>query len=92
MKTYGFEIHRWIDGYSRSVLWLIVIRSSKDPKEVCILYFNYLLIAKGVPRKTVADRDTENLNIADSQRFSRLNHSDDSSGYRSFQFEKSITN
>ena len=44
-----------MDGYSRHVLWLRVIRSNKDPKEVCNLYFNYLLIEKGVPRKTVAD-------------------------------------
>ena len=35
------------------------------------LYFNYLLIAKGVPRKIIADRGTENVNIAVSQRFLR---------------------
>ena len=81
-----------MDGYSRRVLWLSVIRSNKDPKEVCNLYFNYLLIVKGVPPKIVADWDTENVNIADSQRFLMWNHSDDSSGYRSFQFGKSTTN
>ena len=53
------------------------------------LYFNYLLIAKRVPRRYVADRGTENVNIAGSQRFLRRNHSDDSSGYQSFQFGKS---
>ena len=56
------------------------------------LYFNYLLIAKRVPRKYLADRGTENVNVAGSQRFLRRNHSDDSSGYLSFQFGKSITN
>ena len=56
------------------------------------LYFNYLLIAKRVPRKYLADRGTENVNVAGSQRFLRRNHSDDSSGYQSFQFGKSITN
>ena len=54
--------------------------------------FNYLLIAKVVPRKIVADQGTENVNITGSQRFLRQNHSDDSSGYQSFQFGKSITN
>ena len=44
-----FEIYGCMDGYSQHVLWLSVIRSNKDPKEVCNLYFNYLLIAKGVP-------------------------------------------
>ena len=63
-KPYDFEIHGCIDGYSRHVLWLSVIRSNKNRKEVCNLYFNYLLIAKGVPRKIVADRGTENVNIA----------------------------
>ena len=92
LKPYGFEIHGCIDGYSRRVLWLSVIRSNKDPKEVCNLYLNYLLIAKGVPRKIVADRGTENVNIASSQRFLRRNHSDSLSGYHSFQFGKSITN
>ena len=59
---------------------------------MCNLYFNYLLIAKGIPRKIVADRRTENVNIAGSQRFLRQNYSNDSSVYRSFQFGKSITN
>ena len=59
---------------------------------MCNLYFNYLLIVKGVPRKTVADQGTDNVNIAGSQRFLIRNHSDDSSGYPSFQFGKSTTN
>ena len=92
LKPYGFQIHGCIDGYSMCVLWLGVIRSSKDPKEVRNLYFNYHLIAKGIPRKIVADRGTEKMNIAGSQRFSRGNHSDDSSAYQSFQFKKSLTN
>ena len=49
LKPYSFEIHGCIDGYSRRVLWLSVLRSNKDPKEVCNLYLKYLLIAKGVP-------------------------------------------
>ena len=69
LKPHDFEIHGCMDGYSRHVSWLSVIRSNKDPKEACNLYFNYLLILKGVPRKTVAGRGTENVNIAGSQRF-----------------------
>ena len=56
------------------------------------LYLIYLLIVKGVPRKIVADWGTENVNIAGSQRFLRQNHSDNLSGYHSFQFGESITN
>ena len=54
-KPYDFEIHGCMDGYSSHVLWLSVIRSNKDPKEVCNFYFNYFLIVKGVPPKIVAD-------------------------------------
>ena len=69
------------------------ILSDKDPKEVCNLYLNYLLIANGVPQKIEADQGTENVIIAGSQRFLRRNHSDNLSGwYHSFQFGKSITN
>ena len=92
LKPYGFEIHGWIDGYSSRVLWLSVIRSNKDPNEVCNLCFIYLLIAKGVPQKIVADRGTENVSIASSQIFLRRNHSDNSYRYQSFQFGKSILN
>ena len=34
LKRHGFEIHGYIGGYNRRVLWLSVIRSNKDPKEV----------------------------------------------------------
>ena len=85
LKPYGFEMHGCIDGYSRRILCLSVIRSNKGPKEVCNLYFNYLFIAKGAPQKIVADRGTENVNIAGSQRFLRRNHSDNSSGYFSLE-------
>ena len=47
------------------------IAGDKDPKEVCNLYFNHLLIAKGLPQKIVADRVIENVNIVRSQRFLR---------------------
>ena len=51
LKPCDFEIHGCMDGYTRHILWLSVIRSNKDRKEVCNLYFNYLLVAKGVPQK-----------------------------------------
>ena len=51
LKPNNFKINGCIDGHSKHVLWLSVIQSNKGPKEVCIIYFNYLLIAKGVPQK-----------------------------------------
>ena len=51
-----------------------------------------MTVIKGVPRKLVADRGTENVFIAGSQRFLRRNHEDDLAGHLSFLFRKSIAN
>ena len=48
---------------------------------MCSLYLNFLLIAKGVPQKIVADQGTENVNIAGPQIFLGRNHSDSLSEY-----------
>ena len=53
--------------------------------------FQLSLMCKRVPRKVVADRGTENVNIAGSQRFLRWNHSDNLSGHQSFRFGHSMT-
>ena len=92
LKPLGFEIHGCIDGYSRRVLRLNVLTSNKDPKEVCILFINYLAVIKGVPPKIVADRGADNVFITGSQRFPRRNQEDDLAGHLSFLFEKSIVN
>ena len=41
LKSFLYEIHCCIDDYSRRVLWLKVLRSNKDPKEVCNIFVNY---------------------------------------------------
>ena len=51
-----------------------------------------MTVIKVVPRKLAADRGTENVVIAGSQRFLRRNHEDDLTGHLSFLFVKSITN
>ena len=45
------SIHECIDGYSGCVLRLKILRSNKDPKEVCNVFVDYLTITKGVPQK-----------------------------------------
>ena len=90
LKPFGFEIHGSVDGYSRRGLWLNVLKSNKDPKEVCNLFVSYLTVIQGVPRKIVADRGTKNVFIPVSQRFLRRNHEDDLAGHLSFLFRKSI--
>ena len=90
LKPFGFEIHGSIDGYSRRGLWLNVLKSNKDPKEVCNLFVSYLTVIQGVPRKIVADRGTKNVFIPVSQRFLRRNHENDLAWHLSFLFRKSI--
>ena len=52
-KPFEFESKRYIDGDSRCILWLNILRSNKDPKEVCNIFVNYLTVTKGVPQKVV---------------------------------------
>ena len=44
LKPFGFEIHGYIDGYSRRIFWLNILRSNKDLKEICNLFVNYLTL------------------------------------------------
>ena len=50
-KPFGFENKRCIDGDSRCIIWLNILRSNKDPKEVCNIFVNYLTVTKRVPQK-----------------------------------------
>ena len=50
-KAFGFESKQCIDGDSKCILWLNILRSNKDPKEVCNIFVNYLTITKGVPQR-----------------------------------------
>ena len=49
-KPFGFESKGCIDGDSRCIN---ILRSNKDPKEVCNIFVNYLTVTKGVPQRVV---------------------------------------
>ena len=85
LKPYGFPIHGAIDGFSRNVLWLEVCKSNKDPKIICSMFLNHIKRIGGVPHKVVADRGTENVNIAASQIFLRQSEN-------SFRYGRSVSN
>ena len=92
LKPFGFEIHGCIDGYSRGVLWLNLLRSNKDQKKLCNLFSISLIVMKDVPCRIIADRGTENVFIAGSQRFLKRNHEDILAGHSSFLSGKFISN
>ena len=92
LKPFGFSIHGAIDGYSRSILWLTVAPSNKDPAFIAKYYTDYVKAIAGAPRKIRADRGVENVHIAGIQRFLRRNHGDGLAGSPSFIFGKSVSN
>jgi len=93
LKPYGIPIHGAIDGFSRKILWLEICGSNKDPRVVCHFFARYIQSLNGVPIKVVADRGTENVNIAAFQRFLRRNHGDSMAAFdKCFKYGKSITN
>ena len=92
LKPYGFPIHGAIDGFSRRIMWLEVTSSNKDPEIICSFYLKCIKKISGTPRKIVADRGTENVHVAASQRFLRRNDQDNNSGEASFKYGKSVTN
>ena len=50
-KPFGFVSKGCVDGGSRCILWLNILRSSKDPKKVCNIFVNYLAVTNRVPQK-----------------------------------------
>ena len=42
LKRFGFPIHRYFDGFSRKLIWLIVSISSNDPVVIANLFFMHI--------------------------------------------------
>ena len=89
LKPYGFDIDGAIDGFSRRILWLKVIRSNKNPRFVCTQYLEFVKCIGGIPRKAVGDHGTEIVFIAAAQRFLTRFNVD---LWNSFKYGKSISN
>ena len=92
LKPYGFPIHGCIDGYSRRVMWLDIVRSNNDPRVVGKLYYNCITSLKFVPTILRTDRGTENGIMASAQCFLRRNHADSLSGDKAHRYGSSHTN
>ncbi|MEW8548726.1 MAG: hypothetical protein AB2693_34930, partial [Candidatus Thiodiazotropha sp.] len=76
LLPYGFPIHGAIDGFSRKILWLRLMPSSKNPRYVARLYFDYIKKIKRIPRMIRADAGTENSMVKDFQTLFRYHHND----------------
>ena len=73
LKVWGFPIHGCIDGYSRRILWLSVLRSNNLPDGPASLYLNTVNSLAGCPVELVSDLGTENSIVAAMQSFFRDN-------------------
>ena len=71
LKPFGFSVSGAIDGYSRKVLWLKVLRSSNSPSVIGGTYLGCVKEMEGCPIKLVTDLGTENVLAAAMQTFFR---------------------
>ena len=69
LKPFGFPIHGAVDGYSRKVMWLRVVRSNNCPKIIASLFLDSVKNHNGCPRQLVTDAGTENALIAAIQSY-----------------------
>ena len=69
LKTHGFNIHGAIDGFSCCILWLKVIRSSKNQSFVCTQYSDCVKFIEGVFREVAGDHGTKNVFVFAAQIF-----------------------
>ena len=60
LKPFGFAIHEAIDGYSRKVFWLRVLRSYNSPNNIAALYLSCVEELQDGPVKIITDLGTEN--------------------------------
>ncbi|XP_078495651.1 uncharacterized protein LOC144751196 [Ciona intestinalis] len=67
LKPYGFAIHGCIDGWSRKIMWLAVLRSNNNPFVVAHLFLKTVMSVEGYPRKVRSDCGTENVHVAAAQ-------------------------
>lgn len=73
LKVWGFPIHGCIDGYSRRIIWLSVLRSNNLPDGPASLYLSAVNSLGGCPVELVSDLGTENGMAAAMQSFFRDN-------------------
>ena len=86
LKPYGFPIHGCIDGFSRKILWLEIVRTNNDPRVVGKLFVDCVKKLECCPTILRTDRGTENGIMAASQSFLRRNHTDSLSGVKAHRY------
>ena len=66
-KPYGFPIHGYIDGWSRKIMWLRLVRSNNLPETAASNFVDCVDDYGGCPVKLRTDCGTENVLMAAMQ-------------------------
>lgn len=69
LKPYGIGISGCIDGFSRKMMWLEAYRTNSDPRVIAGYFMTAVIEAEGCPNMVRLDLGTENVNVAEMQKF-----------------------
>ncbi|KAI2645776.1 Methylglyoxal synthase [Labeo rohita] len=69
LKPYGIGISGCIDGFSRKIMWLEAYRTNNDPRVIAGYFMTAVIEAEGCPNLVRLDLGTENVNVAEMQKF-----------------------
>ena len=92
LKPYGLPIHGAIDGYSRRIVWLEVVKSNNDPKVPAGLFLKSVKENSGCPLLLWSDCGTENGLAASMQCYFRAGDTDALDGENAHRYGSSHAN
>ncbi len=69
LKPFGIGISGYIDGFSRSMIWLEAYKTNNDPRLIAGYFMDAVIKSEGCPARVRLDLGTENVNLAEMQTF-----------------------
>ncbi|CAC5395296.1 unnamed protein product [Mytilus coruscus] len=92
LKPYGIAINGCIDGFSRYMVWLEAGTTNSDLKVISNYFIKAVKEKAGCPQRVRSDFGTEDVYVANRQKFLRRNHNDEFAGDKSYLSGKSTHN
>ena len=92
LKPFGFPIHGCVDGFSRKIMWLEIVKTNNNPHVIGKLFLDCIKEQRGCPTVLRTDRGTENGIMASAQCFLRRHHADGRRSVSAHRYGSSHTN
>jgi hypothetical protein len=92
LSRFGVRIHGCVDGFSRKIIWMKAGITNKNPNVIAWYYLEGVRQYNMYPQRIRADLGTENVGVAEIQKFLRRNHRDEQAANASFLYGKSVNN